>query len=76
MSKKSADTLLLIEAVRNLFGGVSDMWIYRRLNDDSGFPRPIYLGRRRCWRMSELEAWIAAQPRENLALRSQKQPAA
>jgi predicted DNA-binding transcriptional regulator AlpA len=35
----------------------SDMWLDRRLKDDSGFPKPVYLGPNRYWRLSELEAW-------------------
>jgi len=45
---------------------VSDMWLYRRLHDDSGFPKPMVLNRRRFWRLSELVEWerqrVAAQP--------------
>jgi predicted DNA-binding transcriptional regulator AlpA len=45
---------------------VSDMWLHRRLHDDSGFPKPMVLNRRRYWRLSELVEWerrrVAAQP--------------
>jgi predicted DNA-binding transcriptional regulator AlpA len=37
--------------------GVSDMWIHRRLNDDSGFPQPIVINRRRFWKLSDFLAW-------------------
>lgn len=47
--------------VRRLCGDVSDMWIHRRLNDDSGFPKPSYIGRRRFWREAEVIAWLDAQ---------------
>jgi predicted DNA-binding transcriptional regulator AlpA len=43
--------------VRRRYGGVSDMWISRRLNDNSGFPKPLVINRRRFWRLSELLAW-------------------
>jgi predicted DNA-binding transcriptional regulator AlpA len=42
--------------------GVSEMWVWRRLKDDSGFPRPIMISGRRFWRLSELEEWEGAQP--------------
>lgn len=49
-------------AVRELCGGVSDMWLWRKLNDpNSGFPRPAYIGRRRFWKESEIVTWLEAQ---------------
>jgi hypothetical protein len=30
--------------VRKRYGDVSDMWLWRRLHDDSGFPRPMIDG--------------------------------
>ncbi|KIX17034.1 AlpA family transcriptional regulator [Paracoccus sp. 228] len=47
---------------QNLLGGISDMTLWRWLNDQSmGFPRPIYLGRRRYWREAEVIGWVDAQ---------------
>jgi predicted DNA-binding transcriptional regulator AlpA len=46
--------------VRNLCGGVSDMWLYRRMSD-SDFPRPIKIARRRFWREREVLAWLDSQ---------------
>jgi predicted DNA-binding transcriptional regulator AlpA len=43
--------------VRARYGGVSDMWLHRRLKDDSGFPKPVYFGRLRYWSVSALQAW-------------------
>jgi predicted DNA-binding transcriptional regulator AlpA len=37
--------------------GVSDMWVHRRLHDDSGFPKPIKIGDRRFWKLSNLIKW-------------------
>jgi predicted DNA-binding transcriptional regulator AlpA len=37
--------------------GVSDMWIFRRLNDDPDFPKPMIINRRRFWRLADLVAW-------------------
>ena len=49
-------------AVRALCGDVSDMWIWRKLNDpQSGFPQPVYIGRRRYWREADIVAWLDAR---------------
>ena len=56
----AADVLLRAAAVRRRYGGASDMWIHRRLNDNTGFPRPIYLGTIRHWRLS----WSFASSRK------------
>ena len=63
--KEDQDSLIPAAQVREHFGGVSDMWIHRRLHDDSEFPRPLYIGRLRFWRLSELVAWEARLPRSN-----------
>jgi predicted DNA-binding transcriptional regulator AlpA len=62
---ENQDSLIPASQVRERFGGVSDMWIHRRLNDQSGFPRPLYIGRLRFWRLSELMAWEQHLPRTN-----------
>jgi predicted DNA-binding transcriptional regulator AlpA len=49
------------KAVRARYGNCSDMWIYRRLHDDSGFPRPIEISGRRFWKLSALIAWERAR---------------
>ncbi|MCC5977018.1 MAG: AlpA family phage regulatory protein [Salinarimonas sp.] len=44
--------------------GVSDMTLYRWLADTAKkFPKPIYIGRRRYWRITELVAWEEATAR-------------
>ncbi|WP_333830193.1 helix-turn-helix transcriptional regulator [Pararhodobacter sp.] len=49
-------------AVRALCGDVSDMWVWRKLNDpNSGFPKPFYIGNRRFWREAEIITWLDAQ---------------
>ena len=54
--------LITASAVRDLCGGVSDMSLWRWLNDpDLGFPRPIYIARRRYWRAAEISDWIEAR---------------
>ncbi len=54
------DTLLPTLQVRARYGGCSDMWIWRRLKDDPDFPRPIYISKRRFWRLGDLVAWERA----------------
>lgn len=48
--------------VRELCGGVSDMTLWRWLNErDIGFPKPIYIAGRRYWREAEVVAWLDKQ---------------
>jgi hypothetical protein len=56
--------LLPTPLVRNFFGGVSAMWLERRLADDPLFPKPRYIAGKRYWEVEELAAWVEAQPRE------------
>lgn len=45
--------------VCELCGGVSDMSLWRWLDDaELGFPRPIYIARRRYWREADVIAWL------------------
>jgi predicted DNA-binding transcriptional regulator AlpA len=54
----SADDCYLTAAqTRTRYGHASAMWLWRRLHDDSGFPPPILINKRRFWRLSELVAW-------------------
>ena len=49
-------------AVRALCGDVSDMTIWRWLNDPAmDFPKPVYIGNRRYWREAEIIEWLDAQ---------------
>jgi hypothetical protein len=43
--------------LRARYGGVSHMWIERKLQGDPAFPRPKYFGRLRFWAITELEAY-------------------
>jgi predicted DNA-binding transcriptional regulator AlpA len=48
--------------VRELCGGISDMSMWRWLqNADLNFPKPIYISRRRYWRQADVLAWVEAQ---------------
>lgn len=54
--------LLSATAARQICGSVSDMTLWRWLNDkDIGFPSPIYVGRRRYFRAAEITSWIEAR---------------
>jgi len=57
-----AGRIIKAQDLRALCGGISDMTLWRWLNDQSlDFPRPIYLGRRRYWRETEVLAWLDAR---------------
>lgn len=45
--------------VRRRYANASEMWLHRRLRDDSEFPKPIRIERYRYWRLSDLQAWEA-----------------
>ena len=63
VSEKLSENFLPASSVWNRYG-VTSMTIHRWLADpDLQFPRPFYLGRFRFWRIAELEAWEAKQPR-------------
>jgi predicted DNA-binding transcriptional regulator AlpA len=56
-----SEVYLRTKQVRARYGSVSHMWVERRLQADPSFPRPIYFGRLRFWKLSELEKWEAAK---------------
>jgi predicted DNA-binding transcriptional regulator AlpA len=56
----AATVYLPTDQVRARYGHCSHMWVVRRMKD-AGFPSPVYFGRRRFWRESDLEAWEAEQ---------------
>lgn len=51
------DTLLRTAHVRARYGNVSHMWVERRLADDPKFPKPLYIAKRRFWRLGDLVQW-------------------
>jgi predicted DNA-binding transcriptional regulator AlpA len=61
MPVAQSDVYLKTKQVRVRYGGASHMFIERRLKNDPAFPRPVYMGRIRFWKLSELERWEAAQ---------------
>ena len=57
-----ADKLITAAEVRARFGGISDMTLWRWLDDAAlGFPRPAYIQRRRFFRETEIEEFIERQ---------------
>lgn len=56
-SKSQSAGFLNAEAVRARYGGVSHMWLVRKMRDE-GFPQPVrFGGRLRFWRVGDVEAW-------------------
>ena len=54
--------LIPAATVREFCGGISDMSLWRWLNDPAlNFPRPIYISRRRYWRQADVLTWVEAQ---------------
>jgi hypothetical protein len=52
------DDFLNSAQVKQRYGGVSEMWLHRRLHDDSGFPpADLVVNGRRFWRRRKLVAW-------------------
>jgi hypothetical protein len=56
------ETLINIGQLKKLLGGVSDMFIHRRLRDGSGFPAPdAVIANRRYWKLGRVREWRDAQ---------------
>ncbi|WP_417264553.1 helix-turn-helix transcriptional regulator [Celeribacter sp.] len=54
--------LMSAKEVRAIFGGISDMSLWRWLQDEQmGFPAPIYIAKRRFFREVEIMAFIEKQ---------------
>lgn len=54
-----AERHLTSRQVMHICGDVSFMSLWRWQNDPAtGFPVPIYIGRRRFWRESDIVAWL------------------
>ena len=62
---ESEDTCLDAMQLRVRYGNRSDMWIWRLLENDPSFPRPLMIRNRRYWRRSEIEAWEETKRRES-----------
>ena len=58
MSFQTGETYITAPQLRARFGGRSDVWLWRLLNDErANFPKPIMVRRYRYFRLSEIEAW-------------------
>ncbi|WDR05551.1 hypothetical protein PSQ90_14930 [Devosia rhodophyticola] len=61
----SAKTFLSANQVRQRYGKISDMTLWRWLNDEAlGFPKPMVIARRRFWLESDLDAFDVRTMRE------------
>ena len=58
------DRFLTTRQVRARYGDASEMWIWRRLQDASGFPKPMEICGRRFWKLSDLIAWERSRCRD------------
>jgi hypothetical protein len=67
MSELDDDRMMPTPEVQRRYGQVSHMWVERRLKGDPTFPRPIYISKRRYWRVADLVAWERGLTREAVA---------
>ena len=50
--------------LREMLGDISDMSLWRLLNDSYlKFPQPTYVNRRRLWSSKEIQEWFDKQPK-------------
>ena len=57
------ERLLSSVEMRRRFGDASHMFLERQLARDPTFPRPVYIARRRYWRLGEVRQWEATLSR-------------
>lgn len=56
------DALITAKTVRQRFGGISEMSLWRWSKDESlAFPTPIKIRKQRYWRLADIEAFEARQ---------------
>jgi len=61
MSLQPGEMYITAPQLRERFGGRSDVWLWRLLNDNrADFPRPVMVRGQRYFRMAEVEAWEEA----------------
>jgi len=48
---------LTSKQLRERYGGLSQQWLWRHQNDESGFPKPIRIQGRRFWKLKEIETF-------------------
>jgi predicted DNA-binding transcriptional regulator AlpA len=70
--QESPDDLLTTPGIRAALGNISEMTLWRWSNT-LAFPRPdLIVARRKFWRRSTLQAWIAAQAEKMAADRAEQ----
>lgn len=58
MSLQESETYITAPQLRVRFGGRSDVWLWRLLNDErANFPKPVIVRSQRYFPLSEVEAW-------------------
>ncbi len=57
LSKEDDDRMVPTVEVQRRYGNVSHMWVERRIKGDPTFPRPMYIAKRRYWRVADLVNW-------------------
>lgn len=61
---QASETFLSSRQVKDRYGHVSEMWLYRREHEQGGdFPKPVRIRGRRFWRLSDLVAYERALAR-------------
>ena len=62
MTHTTQTDLRTAKQVRAQLGGISDVTLWRRINNSNlEFPQPVRILRRLYFRADEIDAWIAAQ---------------
>jgi predicted DNA-binding transcriptional regulator AlpA len=58
----SEKQLLTAKQICNRFGGISEMALWRWLQDPNlAFPKPFMINSRRYWVEAEIDAWLEAR---------------
>ena len=58
MSLQNSETYITAPQLRVRFGGRSDMWLWRLLNDEqANFPRPVMVRGVRYFQLLEVQQW-------------------
>jgi len=65
MTTQVQDGLITASVVKQMFGDISDMSLWRWVNDPKykymNFPQPFYIATHKYWRKNAIENFIAAQ---------------
>ncbi len=62
------EVMLTAKQVRTRYGNVSDMALWRWLRDERlVFPQPLFINKRRYWKLSDLVQWEMARAAERAA---------